>query len=134
VTSPRPAADKNHHAALGTVVVLQSQIPVAEQRLIYKGRVLKDEQTVEALGACLCGEVPCSKKGRHVRGASGARVSTIATALVTRHLVRSRVRPVHAEPIERERGRVGALKLQALFWRFWESHRSGGWTLVIPSA
>lgn len=29
----------------------QSQIPVAEQRLIYKGRVLKDEQTIEAIGA-----------------------------------------------------------------------------------
>ena len=46
--------------------MLQSQIPVAEQRLIYKGRVLKDEQTVEALGACVYREVPRWKEGRRL--------------------------------------------------------------------
>lgn len=75
------------------MAVLQSQIPVAEQRLIYKGRVLKDEQTVEALGACVCREVSLSERWKeawHVRGASGASVSAITTALV--HGISSAVR------------------------------------------
>ena len=30
----------------------QASMPVAQQRLIYKGKVLKDEQTLENIGGC----------------------------------------------------------------------------------
>lgn len=34
----------------------QCSIPATEQRLIYKGQILKDERTVESYGTCL---LPC---------------------------------------------------------------------------
>lgn len=40
-------------AELKEAIAAEASIPSAEQRLIYKGQVLKDERTVESYGECL---------------------------------------------------------------------------------
>jgi len=40
-------------AELKEAIATEASIPSAEQRLIYKGQVLKDERTVESYGECL---------------------------------------------------------------------------------
>ena len=39
-------------AELKEAVATAASVPAAEQRLIYKGQVLKDERTVESYGEC----------------------------------------------------------------------------------
>lgn len=39
--------------AFKEVVAGSCDVPAAQQRLIYKGRILKDEQTLESYGECL---------------------------------------------------------------------------------
>jgi hypothetical protein len=61
VVKPTAGGDKLHTTIEPSASVLdvkgaiaeQAGIPATEQRLIYKGQILKDERTVESYGACL---------------------------------------------------------------------------------
>ena len=40
--------------AFKALVAASCDVPAQQQRLIYKGRILKDDQTLASYGACVC--------------------------------------------------------------------------------